>query len=72
MPHIDVNLYPGRSPELKKDLARKIVDFFSTELKFPVESLSVSFTEIDKDNFSKEIGKKINPDDIVIASGHVK
>lgn len=72
MPHIDVSLYPGRTPEMKKEMAQKIVDFFSSELKFPVETLSVSFTEIEKEKFAEEVVKKFDLKDMVIASEFVK
>ena len=53
-------------------MAQKIVDFFSAELKFPVETLSVSITEIEKETFAEEVVKKFDLTDMVIASEFVK
>lgn len=72
MPHIDVSLYPGRSSEVKKELARRIVDFFSADLGFPAETLSVSLTEIEKEKFAEEMSKRIDSGNLVIASEFVK
>ncbi len=72
MPHIDVSLYPGRSPEVKKELAQKIVDFLSAELKLSAEAFSVSVTEIEKEKFAEEVVKKFDRKDMVIPPGSVK
>ena len=72
MPHIDVSLYPGRTPELKQELADKIFDFFSNELGFKPESLSVSFSEYPAEEFNGKVKQKIKPEDMLISSIHVK
>lgn len=48
MPHIDIKLFPGRSDEMKKAAAEKIIEVASAELKTPTDAFSVSFTDVEK------------------------
>ena len=72
MPHIEISLYSGRDAQTKQDLAKKVADFFAQELKFPEETVSVSFMEIEKAIFDEEMAKRIDRNNLVIASNHVK
>lgn len=72
MPHIDINGYPGRSAELKKEIAEKVIKFLNEEIKIPVEALSVSFTDIEPEKFAEVIKNKINPKDVVISSKFIE
>lgn len=68
MPHIDVSLYAGRTDEIKKDMADKIVRFFIDELGFQPSHVSVTMTDTDKETFTEDVKKRIDIDDLVIES----
>ncbi len=60
MPHIDIKLFPGRSDEMKKAAAEKIVEAASAELGAPTSAFSVSFTDIEKDVWNETVADKID------------
>ena len=53
MPHIDIKLFPGRSDEMKKAAAAKIVEAAAKELAAPESAFSVSFTDIEKEAWNE-------------------
>ena len=64
MPHIDIKLFPGRSDEMKKAAAAKIVEAAAAELKAPPSVFSVSFTEVEKDAWNETVADKIEEADL--------
>ena len=46
MPHISIKMYPGRSEEVKKDIAVKTRDFLVEEMGMDAKYFSVSVEEI--------------------------
>ena len=66
MPHIAIKMYPGRSEELKKEIAVKTRDFLAQEMgeKF----FSVSVEDIEKDQWQEEVVDKIAKDDLYVES----
>ena len=46
MPIIRVELFPGRSPEVKRELAREIVELFDRVAGARANATTVIFTEI--------------------------
>lgn len=50
MPHISIKMYPGRTEEVKKDLAEKTKDFICQEMNMEEKYISVSVEEIEKDS----------------------
>ena len=54
MPHIDIKLFPGRSDEMKKAAAEKIIEAAAAELGAPTSAFSVAFTEIEKGDHYEE------------------
>lgn len=42
MPHIEIKMYPGRSEEVKKDIAEKTRDFLAKEMNMETKFFSVS------------------------------
>ena len=42
MPHIEIKMYPGRSEEIKKDIAEKTRDFLAKEMNMETKFFSVS------------------------------
>ncbi|MDL2306855.1 4-oxalocrotonate tautomerase family protein [Desulfovibrio sp. OttesenSCG-928-C06] len=72
MPHIDVNLYPGRTKEMKQEIAQKLVAFLSKECGMPEKSLSVSFSEYAAEEFADKVAQKVAPEDVYISSEFLK
>ena len=66
MPHISIKMYPGRTEEVKKDLAEKTKDFICQEMNLEEKYISVSVEEIEKDKWNEEVVDKINPDDLYV------
>ena len=69
MPHIAIKLFPGRSDEMKKAAAAKIVEAAAAELAAPTSAFSVSFTDIEKDVWNETVADKI--DDKSLFAGEV-
>lgn len=72
MPHIAVNLYPGRDRDTKQEIANKLKDLMVRELNFPPDSISVSIVEIEPDSFVETIRQNYEDKDLYIASKSVK
>ena len=66
MPHISIKMYPGRTEEVKKDLAEKTKDVICQEMNMEEKYISVSVEEIEKDKWNEEVVDKINPDDLYV------
>jgi len=58
MPHITVKLWPGRSEEIKRNLAEKIAKDVSEELKTDIGHVSVSFEEVAREDWEKDVYNK--------------
>lgn len=72
MPHISVSLYPGRTEEMKKDMANKIVQCLTKEYGWKNNDISVSFDEVDANDFTAKIKDKIKEEEIVSYSDYIK
>ena len=57
MPHIIVKLYPGRSEEQKKQLAKEIVKDVVKIEECEKKVVSVAFEEIDKNDWPEKVYK---------------
>lgn len=68
MPHIAIKMYPGRSEELKKEIAEKTRDFLAKEMGMEEKFFSVSVEDIEKDKWQKEVVDKIAKDDLYVES----
>lgn len=55
MPHVSIKMYPGRSEEIKKDLAKKTQEFLVKELNTEEKYVSVSIEEIQPENWKKDV-----------------
>lgn len=66
MPHIAIKMYPGRSEEVKKDLAEKTRDFLMNEMNMEAKFISVSVEDIEKEKWQEEVVDKISPDDLYV------
>ena len=58
MPHVNIKLYPGRSEEVKKELANKIAKVVSEVAGTSLGSISVAIEEIEKENWMKDVYEK--------------
>ncbi|MDD6448244.1 tautomerase family protein [Baileyella intestinalis] len=65
MPHIDVNLFPGRTEEQKQKLADKIVEDAMEILGAPREALSVAMHEVAPENWNEDIADKVDEKSII-------
>lgn len=68
MPHIAIKMYPGRSEELKKEIALKTRDFLAQEMGMEEKFFSVSVEDIEKDQWQEEVVDKIAKDDLYVES----
>ena len=63
MPHITVQMFPGRNDEIKKNLAEKLAKVASEELGRGIEHFSVSVEDIPQDEWKERVFNKIvDPD----------
>jgi 4-oxalocrotonate tautomerase len=68
MPHIAVSWYAGRDEETKQDIAEKVGNFFTSELGFPAESVTVSIVDIPSEEFVDTIKKRYRADQLYVSS----
>lgn len=68
MPHIAIKMYPGRSEELKKEIAVKTRDFLAQEMGMEEKFFSVSVEDIENDQWQEEVVDKIAKDDLYVES----
>lgn len=61
-------MYPGRSEELKKEIAVKTRDFLAQEMGMEEKFFSVSVEDIEKDQWQEEVVDKIAKDDLYVES----
>lgn len=58
MPHIVVKLWPGRSDEIKTNLAQKIAHDVAEDLKVDISDVSVAFEEVAQSDWGEQVYKK--------------
>lgn len=72
MPHVSISLYPGRTSEMKKEMAEKIVKCLVDSYKWQPGDISVSLEEITKDDFANKINEKISNEELLMQSNYIK
>lgn len=55
MPHIVIKMYPGRTEQVKKELAEKTRDFFVKKMNMDPKYFSVEIEEVEKENWQKKV-----------------
>jgi ribosomal protein S18 acetylase RimI-like enzyme len=73
MPHIIVKLYPGRSKDQKKQLAREIVKNVTEIAVCEEKSVSVAFEEVEPDDWAENVYQPDiidNKENLVITPGY--
>lgn len=58
MPHVVVKLWPGRSDEIKTNLAKKIAEAVVEELNVDIGDVSVAFEEVSRSDWGEKVYKK--------------
>lgn len=72
MPHIVVNLWPGRTEENKREIAKKLRDYLSEEMHLEKKWFSVQVREIPRESWRKEIIEKTPEDELYIRADFKK
>ena len=62
MPHITIQMYPGRDEETKKRLAQAILETASKELAREKEHFSVSVVDVPQDQWKEKVYDKVVAD----------
>ncbi|MBQ1660891.1 MAG: tautomerase family protein [Treponema sp.] len=62
MPHITIQMYPGRSEEIKKRLAEAVLDAASKELKREKAHFSVSVVDVPQEEWKEKVYDKVIAD----------
>ena len=71
MPHITIQMYPGRSDELKKEVAEALRDDAAKALSREKEHFSVSVVDVPQDEWKARVYDKVLADkDTVIQPGY--
>lgn len=55
MPHIAISMFPGRSREVKKELAVNVQEFICKELELDKSVVSVSVEDVPKDRWKEHM-----------------
>lgn len=71
MPHITIQMYPGRSAELKQKLAEALLDAASKTLEREKAHFSVSVEDVPQENWKSQVYDKVLTDrNTVIKPGY--
>lgn len=62
MPHITIQMYPGRDDEIKKRLAEAVLETASRELDRGKEHFSVSIVDVPQDEWKEKVYDKVLAD----------
>lgn len=63
MPHIIVEMYPGRDEDAKLKLAESVAENVSSQLGLRKEAVSVSIKEIPKEDWKSKVYDKVVKDE---------
>lgn len=66
MPHIAIKLYPGRTEEVKREIAEKTRDFLMKEMNMEAKYFSVSVEEVEKENWQEQVSSQIDPENLYV------
>lgn len=72
MPHIKVSMYPGRTNEMKEQIAAKLQETLVNELGCGAAAVSVSVEDVTPENWDEEVANIVKPGELFIASDFVK
>lgn len=72
MPHIVINMYPGRSRELKKKMAETVRQQFAEAFGMQQGNVSAAVKEIAPDDFEKNVKETYIGQEILAESDYIK
>lgn len=72
MPHIVINMYPGRSHELKKNIAEAMKEQFCRLSDIAPGSVSAAVKEIAPDQFEKYVTETYKGQEILAESDYIR
>lgn len=55
MPHIVIKMYPGRTEQVKQELAEKTRDFLVNEMNMESKYFSVEINEVEREKWKNEV-----------------
>ena len=62
MPHVEIECYPGRNDEQKRECAEKIAEVMAQTLGCKASSVSVSFSDVAPEDWKEKVwDAKIKP-----------
>lgn len=64
MPHVVIKMYPGRTEDVKKALAKNTKEFLKKELNMEGKYISVSIEEIEKEKWKEKVTDCISEKDL--------
>ncbi len=71
MPHITIQMYPGRDDQTKKKLAEAVLETAARELKREKEHFSVSIVDVPQDEWKEKVYDKVKSgSDTIIQPGY--
>ncbi|HAK68570.1 MAG TPA: 4-oxalocrotonate tautomerase family enzyme [Treponema sp.] len=71
MPHITIQMYPGRDDQTKKKLAEAVLETAARELKREKEHFSVSIVDVPQDEWKEKVYDKVrSSSDTIIQPGY--
>ena len=62
MPHITIQMYPGRSEQLKEELARALLEAAATTLQREKEHFSVSVEDVPQEEWKAKVYDRVLSD----------
>lgn len=62
MPHITIQMYPGRDEQIKKRLAEAVVETAARELERGKEHFSVTIVDVPQDEWKEKVYDKVLED----------
>jgi 4-oxalocrotonate tautomerase len=59
-------MYPGRSEDVKQELAEKTRDFFAMEMNADAKYFSVSIEDVEMEKWKEEVVDKVSNEELYI------
>lgn len=73
MPHITIQMYPGRDTETKRKLAAAVAKTAAEELNRGIEHFSVSIQDVPQDEWNEKVYQKVtdpNNNEVFLKPGY--
>lgn len=63
MPHITVEMYPGRDEKIKLEIAEAVADTIANKLSMDKSVVSVSIKEVEKEKWKSQVYDRVLKDE---------